>query len=113
MKRVLVLGASGYVGSQLLNLLCDEGYHVTAAARQIDYLTARAMPHSNLDICYLDLADKDATAQLVPQFDLVYFLVHGMAHGHDFVDYEIGLAENFRDASVSYTHLTLPTNREV
>ncbi|MDA0147718.1 DUF2867 domain-containing protein [Vibrio sp. LaRot3] len=98
MKRVLVLGASGYVGSQLLNLLCDEGYQVTAAARQIDYLTARALPHANLEICYLDLADKHATAELIPQFDLIYFLVHGMAHGHDFVDYEIGLAENFRDA---------------
>lgn len=98
MKKVLVLGASGYVGSQLLFQLCEQGYQVTAAARQIDYLSARITPHPNLTMTYLDLADKQATLELVPQFELVYFLVHGMAHGHDFLDYELSLAENFCDA---------------
>lgn len=98
MKKVLVLGASGYIGSQLLGKLCDKGYAVTAAARQIDYLRARTPERPNLELCYLDLADADATLALVPQFDLVYFLVHGMAQGHDFVDYEISLAENFKAA---------------
>lgn len=98
MKKVLVLGASGYVGSQLLHKLCEQGYSVTAASRQLDYLSARIEPHPNLSMCYLDLADREATLKLIPEFDLVYFLVHGMAHGHDFLDYEVGLAENFRDA---------------
>ncbi|MEF1254995.1 DUF2867 domain-containing protein [Vibrio sp. M260112] len=98
MKKVLVLGASGYVGSQLLEQLCQRGYHVTAAARQIEYLRARVAPHPNLTLRYLDLADQAATMELVPHFDLIYFLVHGMAHGHDFLDYEISLAENFKAA---------------
>ncbi|GAL34153.1 predicted nucleoside-diphosphate-sugar epimerases [Vibrio maritimus] len=98
MKRVLVLGASGYVGSQLIPILLAQGYQVTAAARQIDYLKARVIPHSHLTFEYLDLADREATLELVPQFDLVYFLVHGMAHGHDFLEYELSLAQNFRDA---------------
>ncbi|WP_159738539.1 DUF2867 domain-containing protein [Vibrio atypicus] len=98
MKKVLVLGASGYVGSQLLTQLCDKGYLVTAAARQIDYLASRVTPHPNLSMTFLDLADRDATQALIPQFDLIYFLVHGMAHGHDFLDYELSLAENFRHA---------------
>jgi uncharacterized protein YbjT (DUF2867 family) len=97
-KNVLVLGASGYIGSQLLPLLLDKGYHVTAAARQLDYLTARAQPHPNLTLVYLDLADREATFKLIPQFDLIYFLVHGMAHGEDFIEYELSLADNFRHA---------------
>ncbi|MGR5323828.1 MULTISPECIES: DUF2867 domain-containing protein [Vibrio] len=98
MKKVLVLGASGYIGSQLLPLLLDKGYTVTAAARHIDYLKARTQPHPNLTITYFDLADIDTTLSLVNNFDLVYFLVHGMAQGHDFVEYEVNLAENFKQA---------------
>ncbi len=97
-KKVLVLGASGYVGSQLLTHLIDKGYHVTAAARQLNYLKARTQHHPNLEYAYLDLSDANATLALIPDFDLIYFLVHGMAQGHDFVDYELALAENFRDA---------------
>ncbi len=104
MKKVLVLGASGYIGSQLLPQLCAQGYDVTAAARQIDYLQARTLPHSHLTLTYLDLADRQATLALVPQFDIVYFLVHGMAQGYDFVDYEISLAENFK-AALQQSHV--------
>ena len=98
MKKVLVLGASGYVGSQLLLQLCSKGYQVTAAARQIEYLKARVTPHPNLELIYLDLADQEATQRIVPEYEVVYFLVHGMAHGHDFLEYEISLAENFKSA---------------
>ncbi|MFA0413893.1 DUF2867 domain-containing protein [Vibrio renipiscarius] len=104
MKKVLVLGASGYIGSQLLIKLCDQGYDVTAAARQIDYLRARTPERPNLTLCYLDLADAEATKALVPTFDIVYFLVHGMAQGHDFIDYEIALAENFT-AALAISHV--------
>ncbi|MBD1556455.1 SDR family oxidoreductase [Vibrio sp. S9_S30] len=97
-KRVLVLGASGYVGSQLIPLLLKEGYTVTAVARQFEHLTRRVSEHPNLTIQYLDLADRESTLKLIDHFDLAFFLVHGMAHGHDFIDYELSLAENFRHA---------------
>ncbi|MBN3491816.1 DUF2867 domain-containing protein [Vibrio neptunius] len=98
MKKVLVLGASGYVGSQLLLQLCRKGYHVTAAARQIEYLKARVTAHPNLELIYLDLADQEETLRVVPEYEVIYFLVHGMAHGHDFLEYEISLAEHFSSA---------------
>ena len=73
MKKVLVLGASGYIGSQLLPQLLDKGYTVTAAARHIDYLESRTQPHPNLTLTYLDLSDAEATLEVVNDFDLVFF----------------------------------------
>lgn len=52
MKKVLVLGASGYVGSQLIPQLLEQGYQVTAAARHIDHLRARVLPHPSLTFHY-------------------------------------------------------------
>ncbi|WED22985.1 SDR family oxidoreductase [Vibrio sp. JC009] len=97
-KKILVLGASGYVGSQLIPKLLELGHTVTAASRNVDYLKARVVPHENLTYQYLDLAEKEATREAVQGHDLVYFLVHGMAHGHDFLDYELSLAINFKHA---------------
>lgn len=98
MKKVLVLGASGYVGAQLLPLLLNAGYHTTAASRHIETLHARLPTHPNLTRLTLDLADRQKTLATIPNYDLVFFLVHGMAHGGDFVDYELSLAQNVNDA---------------
>lgn len=105
MKKVLVLGASGYVGAQLLPLLLDAGYQITAASRQIEALNTRLPTHPNLSRLSLDLADRQKTLATIPNYDLVFFLVHGMAHGGDFVDYELSLAQNVKDA------LDLPHNQ--
>ncbi|CCN37590.1 putative nucleoside-diphosphate-sugar epimerase [Vibrio nigripulchritudo SO65] len=96
--RVLVLGASGYVGSQLIPQLLEQKYEVIATARQIDYLRQRVAPHPDLTIEFLDLSDKQATLNAVKNVDIAFFLVHGMAQGYDFLDYELSLAINFCEA---------------
>ena len=97
-QNILILGASGYIGSQLIPQLLDQGHNVVAAARQINYLHARTQPHPNLTIMYLDLEDREATRRAFIDIDTVYFLVHGMASGEDFIEYELSLAENVRAA---------------
>ncbi|WP_261817450.1 SDR family oxidoreductase [Vibrio gallicus] len=97
-KKVLILGASGYVGSQLIPLLLDAGHKVTATARNLPLLKSRIEVAENLSFEQLDLSDNKRTLQIVDNFDLVYFLVHGMNHGHDFLDYELDLAQNFAQA---------------
>ncbi|USD66678.1 DUF2867 domain-containing protein [Vibrio sp. SCSIO 43136] len=98
MQNVLVLGASGYIGSQLIPLLLEQGYCVRAVSRHIDHLKMRVPQHPNLTIDYLDLIDKDSIDIALEKIDSVFFLVHGMAHGHDFIEYELALAQNFSDS---------------
>ncbi|MEZ9329342.1 DUF2867 domain-containing protein [Vibrio breoganii] len=97
-KKVLVVGASGYVGSQLVPLLLEKGHQVTASARNPTLLKSRIASHPDLTFEELDLANKQQTLDVVNDYDLVFFLVHGMNHGHDFLDYELSLAHHFADA---------------
>ena len=97
------MGASGYVGSQLIPLLLEQGFEVIAAGRHTEYLYLRTTPHPNLTIQYLDLSDPVSTVLSTHQIDCAFFLVHGMAKGHDFIHYELTMAKNFRDAVTSST----------
>ncbi|NLS11390.1 SDR family oxidoreductase [Vibrio sp. SM6] len=98
MRRILVLGASGYIGSHLVPLLLERGYAVTATARQIDLITTRFGSHEQLRCLHLDLENEAAVSEAMAEQDVVFFLVHGMAHGHDFIDYELNLAQNVTTA---------------
>ncbi|MFC3022836.1 DUF2867 domain-containing protein [Vibrio zhugei] len=98
MTHIIVLGASGYIGSQLVPLLLSQGHTVTATARQRETLEKQLTEHPNLTLHALDLADSEAVNALLPHFDTVFFLVHGMSHGDYFVDYELSLADNVSHA---------------
>ena len=54
-QRILVLGASGYIGQHLIRALSQQRHQVLAAARRIERLEKMALPgvscHS-LDLCW-------------------------------------------------------------
>ncbi|KLV07138.1 hypothetical protein ABT56_06175 [Photobacterium aquae] len=98
-ETILVVGASGYVGSHLVPALANSGYKVQACARNITLLQQRGWEHSNnIELNYLDLNQPDNLPQLLSGIDTVFFLVHGMNHGHDFIDIELEGARNFSSA---------------
>ncbi|CAB1224587.1 TPA: DUF2867 domain-containing protein [Klebsiella michiganensis] len=95
-QRILVLGASGYIGQHLVKRLSEQGFTVLAAARQIDRLKKQQLPGVE---CYsLDLNQPDALPALLAQADTVYYLVHGMGEGGDFIRHERRVALNVLDA---------------
>ena len=95
-QRILVLGASGYIGQHLVKRLSEQGFTVLAAARHIDRLKKQHLPGVE---CYsLDLNQPEALPDLLAQADTVYYLVHGMGEGGDFIRHERRVALNVRDA---------------
>ncbi|WP_413111638.1 DUF2867 domain-containing protein [Thaumasiovibrio sp. DFM-14] len=96
-KHVLVIGASGYIGSHLIPLLAARYSQITATGRSLPLLKKRGWDkYDNIYLRQLDLVYQDVTP-LLQDVDILIFLVHGMAHGHDFIDYEISVAEHLRD----------------
>ena len=94
---MLVLGASGYVGSHLVPRLVEEGHSVRAAGRRRETLEAREW--AGVEVVQADALDPESLAAAFQGVDLVYYLVHSMASGTDFPERDRRAAENARLAA--------------
>lgn len=95
-QRILVLGASGYIGQHLIPRLTEQGHEITAAARRIEWLEEQNWPH--VSCRYVDVYRPETLTAALWQIDTVYYLIHGMGDGDDFIEKERQAAENLRDA---------------
>ncbi|WP_260863352.1 SDR family oxidoreductase [Citrobacter sp. Marseille-Q6884] len=95
-QRILVLGASGYIGQHLVQALSQQGHQVLAAARRIERLEKQQLV--NVSCHKIDLNWPDNLLPLLTGVDTVYYLVHGMGEGGDFIAHERQVALNVRDA---------------
>lgn len=92
--NVLVTGATGFVGSQLVPALLDGGYEVTVLVRDAD----RYDGPSGVRVVEGDLLDAGSFDQAL-DVDAAYYLVHSMQAGSDFEERDRLAARTFADAA--------------
>jgi len=95
-QRILVLGASGYIGQHLTRALSERGHQVLAAARSVERLQKQNLP--NVSCHVVDLNWPKNLPALLEGIDTLYYLVHSMGEGGDFIAHERQVAMNVRDA---------------
>lgn len=95
-QRILVLGASGYIGQHLVPRLIEAGHQVVAAARRVEWL--KKQPWPGVECRHIDLQWPHRLGELLDGVDTLYYLVHSMGDGADFVAHERRAALNLRDA---------------
>ena len=97
MTNVLVFGASGYVGTNLVPRLVARGATVRAVARRRAALEARGW--AGVELVQADALAPATLAPALAGIEVAYYLVHSMAAGRDFPRIDRAAAENFRDAA--------------
>jgi uncharacterized protein YbjT (DUF2867 family) len=99
-QRVLVTGATGYIGGRLVPELLGAGHEVVCLARSPDRL--REVPWADeVTVVQGDLADAATLAPAFEGVDAAYYLVHAIGSGSGFEDREREAAEAFASAAAS------------
>ncbi len=81
--KVLITGATGYVGGRLVPKLLEQGYSVRVLAREPHRLDGVPW-HDDVEIIQGELQVRSDVARAVSAVDVVYYLVHSMSSAGDF-----------------------------
>jgi len=95
----LVFGASGYVGTNLVERLLKERLPVRAAARNLKVLEAREW--IGADLVQADALVPESLPAALAGVDVAYYLVHSMAAGRNFGQIDLQAARNFAQAAAA------------
>lgn len=78
-KAVLVLGATGYVGSRLVPRLLDWGYSVRAAAQSLEKLNLRPWANNpRVELTAVNVLDPESLTSVCKGCSDVYYLIHSV-----------------------------------
>ena len=95
--RILVTGATGYIGGRLVPRLIAKGHAVRCVARNPSRLAGHPWP--GVEIVPGNLGDADAAGRALQNIDVAYYLVHSMAAGHAFRERDRLMAQAFGEAA--------------
>ena len=96
--KILVTGASGYIGGRLVNELLERGYQVRVIVRGNAVHYQELWPQAEIVIA--DVLKQETLQSVLNSIDTAYYLIHSLLLGrHQFYDADIQAAHNFRRAA--------------
>ncbi len=103
MVRILVTGATGYVGGRLVPRLLDAGHKVRVLVRDPARIQGRSWS-DRVEVVRGDLLDADSLVDCAAGCEAAYYLVHAMGAGAGFADRDVRAASNFAAAAGHLKH---------
>ena len=98
-KRILVTGATGFVGGMLARRLLDDGFAVRCLVRNPESEAARALDQAGCELVAADLNESEGLNEAMSEVHAAYFLVHMLDAGEDYGDAERAAAARFARAA--------------
>ena len=94
--RILLTGATGYIGKRLLPVLLKEGHEVICCVRDAALFEQKAHWGDHVTVIEVDFLKSEDMEKVPLDFDVAYYLLHSMSVSiGDFEEMEARTAQNF------------------
>ena len=105
--RILLTGATGYIGKRLLPVLVNNGHHVICCVRDVNRFSAPDSIKSFIDVIEVDFLKAETLYNIPNDIDAAYYLIHSMSSSNEYEKLEEIAAVNFKNAlnKTSIRHL--------
>ena len=101
--KILLTGATGYIGKRLLPELVNKGHFVVCCARDVSRLHIPETLQSNVQLIETDFLKPDSLTNIPADIDAAYYLMHSMSTSADYDQLELQSARHFRTAMQATT----------
>ena len=97
--KILLTGATGYIGRRLLPVLIKNGHEVICCVRDKSRIDPQKYPADKVKIIEVNFLEKDTLLNIPANINAAYYLIHSMssASNEDFEKLETISANNFKD----------------
>ncbi len=96
--KILLTGATGYIGKRLLPILVENGHEVVCCVRDFNRFNPPQSLGDKIEVIQVDLLDQQSLANIPRDIDGAYYLVHSMSSSSEYQSLERQAAVNFVDA---------------
>ncbi|NNK88961.1 MAG: SDR family oxidoreductase [Flavobacteriaceae bacterium] len=97
--KILVTGATGYIGKRLIPLLANDGHTVVCAVRDPMRVDPGYSDGDDIQVVETDFLNPESLSNIPEDIDVAFYLIHSMSNSaRDFKSMEQECAENFRTA---------------
>ena len=95
--KILLTGATGYIGKRILPVLVENGHEVICCVRDISRFNPPSSLKPKIKIIQIDLLNEDSLNKIPTDIDAAYYLVHSMSASSNYKSLEKQSAINFKN----------------
>ena len=98
MKKILLTGATGYIGKRMINVIAAQGYQVICCCRDKNRFSKSVdVDDAQIEVVEVDFLKPETLVNIPKDICGAYYLMHSMSNSNDYAEIERQCAVNFSD----------------
>lgn len=96
MQKILLTGATGYIGKRMINVIAAQGYQVVCCCRDRNRFSKNVdIDDAQIDVVEVDFLKPETLENIPKDISGAYYLMHSMSNSDDYAEIEKQCANNF------------------